>query len=174
MLLVRTKKQITKTVRAFNFVQRALLGLIRLHCIFGSLPYNLCCTGCFRGFLLIYKIPSVRSLSLEALHWQLQVGGREWSESTHPPLLYRWSNFRKNFLITFIPTNIFKYCISLFQFNSNIDSLRWRTDAGSFSNAAHGGSIYTVRRNACAIIREQLGINDIIGRFHLKCDKYCQ
>ena len=41
------------------------------------------------------------------------------------------------------PHELYKYCISLFQCNYNIYSLRLRTDAGSFSDASHGGSTHT-------------------------------
>ena len=35
-------------------------------------------------------------------------------------------------------TKIFKYYVSLFQHNSNIDSFRLRTDAKPFSDTSHG------------------------------------
>jgi len=48
-----------------------------------------------------------------------------------------------NITITFVPTKIFKYNVSMFQHNSNIDILCLRTDARPFSGASHGGSTHT-------------------------------
>ena len=62
---------------------------------------------------------------------------------TLPYVINDISVFRKNITITFVPTKIFKYCISLFQFNSNTDSLCLRTDAGSFSDVSDGASTHT-------------------------------
>ena len=53
------------------------------------------------------------------------------------------SVLRMNITITFVPTKIFKYYISMFQHNSTIDILRLRTDARSFSDASHGGCTHT-------------------------------
>ena len=78
-------------------------------------------------------------------HSRLCIGSNKMEEENelNPPTLpcftVEKSVFRMN-TITIVPTKIFKYYISLFQHNSNIDGLRLRADARLFSNASHGGS----------------------------------
>jgi len=122
-----------------------LLGLIRLHCIFGSLSYSLCCKRCFRGFLFIY----IYCLLGGRCHSRLYIDRNKMEEENelNPPTLPYFtvdkSVLRMNITITFVPTKIFKYYISMFQHNSTIDILRLRTDARPFSDASHGGSTHT-------------------------------
>jgi len=67
----------------------------------------------------------------------------ELNPPTLPYFTVKKSVRRKNITITIVPTKIFKYYISLFQHNSNIDGLRSRTDARPFSDASHRGSTHT-------------------------------
>jgi len=82
-------------------------------------------------------------------HSRLNIGSNQMEEENelNPPTLPHStvdkSVLRMNITITFVPTKIFEYYISLFQHNSNIDILRLRTDARSFSDASHGGSTHT-------------------------------
>jgi len=70
-------------------------------------------------------------------------GENELNPPTLPYFTVDKSVFRMNITITFVPTKIFKYYISMFQHISYIDILRLRTDAKPFSDAYHGGSTQT-------------------------------
>jgi len=84
----------------------------------------------------------------------------ELNSLTLPYFTVDTSVLRMNITITFVPTKIFEYYISLFQHISNTDILRLRTDPRPFSDASHGGSTHTEDMHVRLL--ELLGSNDIV------------
>jgi len=94
-----------------------LLGLIRLHCIFGSLSYTLFCTRCCRGFFHIYTafwaVGVTGGFTLAEIRWKKRVS---W---THPPSLtlqlinpfYGWTSRLRLFLRKYL--SIISVCFSI-------------------------------------------------------------